>query len=153
VRRTDLYALGCVLYELLCGRPPFNARSPGEIIAHHLYFRPRSPREYEPRIPRAVEELVLWLLQKNPERRPATAAQVVAAIDEIAIADEPAQRAAIARMDTVPTLTAALPPPATPPSTTRIGWQACDHRRRTARYGCRRQLRRTRYSRSSNLQP
>ena len=152
-RRTDLYALGCVLYELLCGRPPFNARSAGEIIAHHLYFRPRSPREHEPRIPRAVEELVLSLLQKNPERRPATAAQVAAAIEEIAIADELAQRAAIARMDTVPTLTAALPPPAPPSSTTRIGWQACEHRRRTARYGCRRRMRRTRYSRSSNLQP
>ena len=152
-RRTDLYALGCVLYELLCGRPPFSARSAGEIIAHHLYFRPRSPREHDPRIPRAVEDLVLWLLQKNPERRPGTAAQVAAVIDEIAIGDGPLDRAVIASMDTIPTLTSAIPPPAMPSSTTRTGSRACDHRRRTARQGCRRRLRWTRYSRSSKPQP
>jgi serine/threonine-protein kinase len=152
-RRTDLYALGCVLYELLCGKPPFSARSAGEIIAHHLYFRPRSPREFDLRIPRAVEDLVLWLLQKNPERRPATAAHVAATIDEIATGDEPLDRTAIARMDTTPTLTSAIPPPATPSSTTRTGREVCDQRRRTARQGCRRWMRRTRYSRSSNVRP
>src|SRR6185503_11089589 len=125
----------------------------GEIIAHHLYFRPRSPREHDVRIPRAVEDLVLWLLQKNPERRPATAAQVAGVIDELAIGDGSLERVAISRMDTIPTLTSAIRPPATPSSTARMGWQACDHRRRTARQGCRRRLRRTRYSKASNVQP
>ncbi|HZJ64214.1 MAG TPA: serine/threonine-protein kinase [Kofleriaceae bacterium] len=152
-RRTDLYALGCVLYELLCGRPPFSARSAGEIIAHHLYFRPRSPREHDPRIPRAVEDLVLWLLQKNPDRRPGTAAQVAAAIDEIAIGDGPLDRAVIASMDTMPTLTSAISPPVAPPSAALTLRQVCDRRRRTARQGCRRRVRRTRNARSSNLDP
>jgi serine/threonine protein kinase len=89
-RRTDLYALGCVLYELVCGRPPFIGGGAGEIIAHHLFVSPDPPRNHNECIPQALETLILWLLQKNPDHRPTTAAHVVAAIDDLDVTTMPA---------------------------------------------------------------
>src|SRR5262245_28465759 len=137
-RRADLYALGCVLYEILCGQPPF-VGSPGEVIAHHLYVRPSPPRRYDERIPPALQTLVLWLLQKEPEDRPATAAQVVAAIDDLDPAAMSAGRTepiAAATMDDVPTVTL-VGVPAPVASTGRAGYRpSCKHRVRTVRTTC-----------------
>jgi eukaryotic-like serine/threonine-protein kinase len=108
-RRTDLYALGCVLYELACGRPPFISGSAADIIAHHLYFSPATPRRHGEPVPPPIAALILWLLQKDPRHRPATAAQVVAAIDQIdlatlAAAPDSTTRTTVA-MESMPTLT------------------------------------------------
>jgi serine/threonine-protein kinase len=83
--RADLYALGCILYELLCGRPPFVADGPGDVIAHHLYFAPESPRLLRPAISEGAEALAMWLLQKDPAARPATAGEVITAIDALGL--------------------------------------------------------------------
>lgn len=81
--RADLYALGCLMYVLLCGRPPFVADGPGDVMAHHLYFQPDPLRKHESSLPEGVERLVLWLLQKDPEARPQSAAAVISAIDAL----------------------------------------------------------------------
>jgi serine/threonine-protein kinase len=143
--RADLYALGCVLYELLCGEPPFGGGSAGEVIAHHLYFRPKPPRVHDAHIPPALEALVLWLLQKNPDRRPATAAHVVAALDDVATSiGTLSQRDALCRnrpnMDTEPTLTVGAELPEVRPAARdheRARRGRCNHAMRTARIGCR----------------
>ncbi|HET7504224.1 MAG TPA: serine/threonine-protein kinase [Kofleriaceae bacterium] len=115
-RRSDLYALGCVLYKLLCGRPPFVCASAGEVIAHHLYFPPEPPCIHDELIPRALENLVMWLLQKDPDRRPATAAHVVAALDALgpatgAPASGPGRPRWSGETKTLPMISASTPPP------------------------------------------
>ena len=109
--RADLYTLGCVLFEMLCGQPPFTPDGMGEVIAHHLYFPPPAPRSLEPSLPEGVEQLVLWLLQKDPGARPQTARDVIDAIDRLANAVS----AAAMPVHSHPTR---MMPPGTPPPST-----------------------------------
>ena len=81
--RTDLYALGCILFRLLCGRPPFVAAGGGEVLAQHIYAEPPAPRSLVPSIPDDVEALVLRLLAKEPAHRPASAREISAAVDAL----------------------------------------------------------------------
>jgi len=67
--RSDLYALGAVLFELLVGGPPFPMDTPLEIIHAHLARAPAPPHELVPGVPPAVSRIVLKLLAKLPEER------------------------------------------------------------------------------------
>ncbi|MET8685878.1 bifunctional serine/threonine-protein kinase/ABC transporter substrate-binding protein [Streptomyces sp. NPDC004732] len=78
--RTDLYALGCVLYELLVGRPPFTGSAAG-VMYHHVNDAPLRPSAARPEVPRPVERLVLDLLAKEPADRPADAATTLARLE------------------------------------------------------------------------
>ncbi len=71
----DVYALGCLLYQLLTGRPPFQADSAVAILHQHLDATPPSPRQDRPELPPAFENFLLGLLAKRPEDRP-TAPQI-----------------------------------------------------------------------------
>jgi serine/threonine-protein kinase len=71
--RADLYSLGCMLYELLCGRPPFVSEGAGELIGAHLFVAPDSPRVYAPSVSAGMEALVVSLLAKNRDQRPSSA--------------------------------------------------------------------------------
>ncbi len=67
--RSDLYSLGALVYATLTGRPPFVGSSPLEIIAKARNDIVTPPRKLEPMIPQAVEDVVMRLLAKLPERR------------------------------------------------------------------------------------
>ncbi|MBI2570920.1 MAG: tetratricopeptide repeat protein [Candidatus Schekmanbacteria bacterium] len=67
--RSDLYSLGCMLYELATGRSPFVGGAAAEILGQHLFAVPAPPSHHLPGLPRAVDELILKLLEKKPEDR------------------------------------------------------------------------------------
>ena len=71
-RRSDLYALGGVLYTLLTGRPPFAAATLVELTHKQCYALPERPRMLAPDVPLELDEFVCTLLAKEPTRRPAT---------------------------------------------------------------------------------
>jgi len=69
-RRTDLYATGCVLYELLCGETPFTESNPAAMLMAHIDSIPHSVCERCPECPPALARLISRLLEKQPEDRP-----------------------------------------------------------------------------------
>ncbi len=82
-RRSDLYALGGVLYTLLAGRPPFTAATTAEFLHKHCYTLPDRPALFVPDLPSDLDDLVCALLAKDPARRPGTAAAVVEWLDQV----------------------------------------------------------------------
>jgi hypothetical protein len=82
-RRSDLYSLGAVLYTLLTGRPPFAAATLVELMHKQCYTLPERPAMLVPDLPAEFDEFICVLLDKNPARRPATAAAVLDELERI----------------------------------------------------------------------
>jgi hypothetical protein len=79
-QRSDVYSLGCVLFTLVVGRPPFQAEGVGDIIAMHLREPAPAPSQLRPGIPLEIDQLVLRRLAKDPAQRFQTAAELAIAI-------------------------------------------------------------------------
>lgn len=71
--RSDLYSLGVIIYEAVCGRTPFTADDPASILYMHVHEEPRNPRTHNPDIHPELEMLILRLMAKKPDKRPSNA--------------------------------------------------------------------------------
>jgi serine/threonine-protein kinase len=96
-RRTDLYALGCMLYEMVCGRLPFDGEV-AAVLVSHITGTPVAPRHINPALPVGVEALILRLMRKKPEERYDTAREVMAAIHGLRITPQARSSAAMPTM-------------------------------------------------------
>ncbi|WP_137994424.1 serine/threonine-protein kinase [Streptomyces vilmorinianum] len=74
--RSDLYSLGCVLYALVTGQPPFAAGSGVALLVKHVTEVPVPPSRRRPDLPGGWDELILALLEKHPSHRPQSAVEV-----------------------------------------------------------------------------
>ena len=82
--QSDIYSLGIVLYEMLTGRPPFDADTPLAILMKHVNDPLPLPRSLDASVPEAVELIILKALAKNPDDRYQSAAEMIQALREAA---------------------------------------------------------------------
>jgi eukaryotic-like serine/threonine-protein kinase len=82
--RADIYAFGCMAYELLTGQPPFSGLPPHKLVVAHMNETPRDVRELRPDCPAPLASLVMQCLAKNPAERPADADDVLRQLDAAA---------------------------------------------------------------------
>ncbi|MCH7617976.1 MAG: protein kinase, partial [Chloroflexi bacterium] len=87
---SDLYSLGCVLYEMVAGRPPFPGDDPTAVISQHINNAPVAPSWHTDHCPPDLEELILHLLAKAPDDRPQSATEVLEALGRV----DPTERSA-----------------------------------------------------------
>jgi hypothetical protein len=81
--QADLYSMGVMLYEMVTGRPPFVGDDSVAIIGQHINTPPVSPTWHRADLPPTLETLILQLLEKDPEKRPESAAVVFQALEAI----------------------------------------------------------------------
>ena len=81
-QRADLYAIGCIFYMCLCGHAPFGTGGI-EVLLAHVSQEPVPPRQHAPDIPPAIEELILQLLAKDPDRRWPSCETFIAQLDRL----------------------------------------------------------------------
>ncbi|MFM1730150.1 Stk1 family PASTA domain-containing Ser/Thr kinase [Prescottella soli] len=74
--RSDVYSLGCVLFELLTGEPPFKGDSPVAVAYQHVREDPKTPSLVNPAVPRALDSVILKAMSKNPANRYQSAAEM-----------------------------------------------------------------------------
>ena len=82
-RRTDLYALGCVLFQMLTGRTPFESETQPEMLFKHVEDVPPSVREFNMEVPVWLEKLIEELLEKDADDRPYDALAVQVKLEEV----------------------------------------------------------------------
>jgi tetratricopeptide (TPR) repeat protein len=81
--RSDIYAYGCMAYEVLAGRPPFQGTSPAKLLGSHLGEKPRDIRELRADVQETLATLVMQCLEKDPATRPQQANDLVRVLDNV----------------------------------------------------------------------
>jgi eukaryotic-like serine/threonine-protein kinase len=113
--RSDVYALGVVLYEMLCGRPPFTGETDMAVALKHITTSPLAPRQVRAGIPRALEEIVLRAMAKAPEARYQSAAELQTALLSVNLGAQDATNV-VAAPPPLPPRDDHTPPRGVPPS-------------------------------------
>jgi len=106
--RADIYSLGCIMFEMACGRPPFLGEGFGEIIAQQIREPPPAPTSIEPTVAPQIEEVILRALAKKPEERQQSMAEIATSLDGLF-----SGRYATGRMPTMPEMAAQAAGPGT----------------------------------------
>jgi len=87
--RADIYAFGCMAYELLAGQPPFAGLPPHKLLVAHMGETPKPVSDLRPDCPPALAALVMQCLAKDPASRPATATELLQRLDAVASPSAP----------------------------------------------------------------
>lgn len=128
--RSDIYAVGVTLYEMITGRLPFEGTTHVQVIAAHLQHAPRSPSQLNPKVPALLSATVMKALAKNPRERWPTADAFLEALKEDGLHATPAGDVSQVRVTQSPRSGAGSPLPGSghpPESLSEITRQLAEH--------------------------